>query len=99
MCLPRNPGAARVRGDCEKVYTAGGVLDEKQYVQPRLSNVSTQKVGDHNALCSGRQEWSPDGPLRRGAGSMPASLRIDHIVLANRVAKPSKFTVNAPVTQ
>ena len=30
---------------------------------------------------------------------MPASLRIDHIVLANRVAKPSKFTVNAPVTQ
>lgn len=29
---------------------------------------------------------------------MPASLRIDHIVLANRVAKPSKFTVNAPVT-
>lgn len=52
MCLPRNPGAARVRGDCEKVYTAGGVLDEKQYVQPRLSNVSTQKKSVTTMPCA-----------------------------------------------
>jgi hypothetical protein len=86
-CLLGDPGAARVRRDAEKVRAAGGVLDEEQDIQPLAQQrIDAEKVGGENALCSGGRELSP-------GGAIPACR-----ARRNRVTKPSKFTLDAPVT-
>jgi hypothetical protein len=67
----------------KKVHAAGSVLDEEQDIQPLAQQrVDAKKVGGENAVGLAGEELSLQvGPSRRGAGSMPARLRIDHTVL------------------
>jgi hypothetical protein len=64
-CLLSNPGSARVRGDSQKVHTAGGVLHEEQDRQPLAQQrIDAEEVGRANALCLCGQELSPGGVYR-----------------------------------
>jgi hypothetical protein len=86
--IPRllsNPGTTRVCGDAEEVDAAGGVLHYEQDVQPlEQQGVDAEEVGGEDAVGLGGQEPLARGPLRRGAGSTPARVRIDHTVLVAR---------------
>ena len=71
-----------LRVTTEEVDTARGVLYDEQDVQP----VKQQGVDAKKSVA--RMPWAwvvrncrQVGPLRRGAGSMPARLRISHMVL------------------
>jgi len=81
-CLLSHPRSARAGRDSQKMHAAGGMFHEKQHIQSLAQQcVDAEKVGGNNALCLGGQECRQVGPSRRGAGSMPARLRIDHTVL------------------
>ena len=56
------------------------------------------KKSSADPLCLRSQELRPPGPSRRGAGSIPAFLRICHAVdAATRDAGPGQLAVNAAV--
>jgi len=53
--IPRllsHPGSARFRGGSQKVHAAGGMLHEKQHIQPLASSVSTQKKSVARMPCA-----------------------------------------------
>jgi hypothetical protein len=75
-CL-RCPRALGVRGDAGQVGAAGAVLDDDQGVDAAQQHgVYVHEVdGEDAAGCTVRNCFQV-GPVRRGAGSMPASCRI-----------------------
>jgi hypothetical protein len=83
--IPRllsHPGSARVRGDSKKMHAAGSVLHEEQDIQPLAQQcVDAEEVGGENPCAWAARNCLQVGPSRRGAGSMPARLRIDQTVL------------------
>ncbi len=74
-----HPRARRVRGDPGQVHAPRAVLDEEQHVQaPQKQGIDVEEVHGQDRRGLAR----PGTPARpaRGAGSMPASLRICHTV-------------------
>jgi Helix-turn-helix of DDE superfamily endonuclease len=79
--LLSHPLTCGVGGDPGQVHAPGAVLDEEQDVQaPQEHGIDVEEIrGEVVSACPARntRQASPD---RRGAGSMPASLRICHTV-------------------
>ena len=71
------PGPGGVTGDAEDVYAAGGVLDDKEDIQPTQGDgVEMKHVAGPGWRALARVGIrSMRGPARRGDGSMPAWLR------------------------
>jgi hypothetical protein len=79
----RCPGALRVRGDAGQVGATGAVLDDDQGVEaPEQHGVHVDKIGREDAAGFAVRNCFQVGPVRRGAGSIPASCRICHTVEA-----------------
>ena len=75
------------------------MLYEEQDIEPlEQQRVDAEEVGGENALCLGGRNCLQVGPLRRGAGSMPARVEDrPHRACRNWVAKPGEFAVDPPV--
>jgi hypothetical protein len=75
------PLARRVRGDAAEVHPAGAVLDRYQDVQSlQQHGVHVQEVHREDPGGLRMENCRHVGPVRRGAGSMPAARRISHTV-------------------
>jgi hypothetical protein len=72
-----------MRRHYDDVHPPGGDLDEEQHVDPLEGHgVDREEVTGQDRVRLGSQKLSPGRSGRRGAGSMPARLRIFHTVLA-----------------
>jgi hypothetical protein len=72
-----------MRGDPGDVQSAGAVYQEHQRIYPaQVDQVDVDEVAGDDALSLLAEELAPVGPLRRGAGSRPAAVRISHTVVA-----------------
>jgi hypothetical protein len=77
------PRSGRVRGDAQDVRSAGGVLHDEERVEPvQGDRVEVEQVAGKIACTCAWRNWAQVGPARRGAGSIPAALRIVHTVQA-----------------
>jgi hypothetical protein len=97
--IPRllsHPGSARARRDSQKMHAAGGMLHEKQHIQPLAQQrVDAEKVGGENSLCLGGQELSPGRAIAARCGVDAGSLedRPDR-ARRNRVTESGEFAVD-----
>jgi hypothetical protein len=79
LCRPR---AVRVRVDAGEVNAAGAVLDDDQGIASPLEHgVHTKSAARMPRACAVRNCFHV-GPVRRGAGPIPAACRICHKVEA-----------------
>ena len=70
-------------GDAEDVYAAGGVFDDEECVEPVPGDrVEVKRVQARMPWAWAWRNWDQVGLARRGAGSMPAALRMVHTVEA-----------------
>jgi len=77
------PCSGGVGGDAEDVHAAGGVLDEEERVEAvQGDRVEVERVAGEDAVGLYAEDWVQVGAARRGAGSMPAVLRIFQTVEA-----------------
>ena len=82
-CQLSQPRGGWVGGDAEHMDPAGGVLDDEERVEPvQGDRVEVEQIAGEDAWACARRNWAQVGPARRGAGSMPAALRIFHTVEA-----------------
>jgi hypothetical protein len=80
-CLLHHPGLGRVLGGAEDPDAAGAVLDDGQtYTLAPLSRSAVKKSSARIPCAWDRRNSAHPGPSRRGAGSIPALLRICHTV-------------------
>jgi hypothetical protein len=70
------PGTGRVCGDAQYVHPAGGELDDEERVEPMQSDRVEMKTQARMACACALRNCAQVGPARRGAGSIPAALRI-----------------------
>jgi hypothetical protein len=85
-CLLHDPGLDRVLGGAENPDAAGAVLDCGQDVDLRaVEEIGGEKVRRQDPCTCDRRNSGQPGPSRRGAGSIPALLRICHTVDAAAV--------------
>ena len=77
---PRSGGVSR---DAQDVHPTAGVFDDEERVEPVQSDcVEVNKSHARIAWACPRRNCAQVGPARRGAGSMPAALRIFQTVEA-----------------
>jgi len=70
-------------GDGEDVHPAAGVLDDEEHVEPvQADRVEMEHVAGQDRLGLRVKELRPGRTARRGAGSIPAALRMVHTVEA-----------------
>jgi len=81
--LLSDPRCAVMRRDPQEMDPAGGMLHDEQHGQPLAQQRGpAQKKSVARMPCAwAARNCRQVGPSRRGAGSMPARLRIDHTVL------------------
>jgi hypothetical protein len=97
--LLSNPGSARVRGDSEEVYGAGGVLYEEQDIKSlEQQRVDIEEVRGQNAPGLHAQELSPAQPVAARCGVDTGSLQDQpHRTRRNLVAKSDEFALDPSV--
>ena len=79
--LLHRPGGGRVGGDAGQVHAPIVVLDKKQHVEPAQEDgVDAEEVSRGDRLGLRGQELLPADGCARGAGSIPAALRISQMV-------------------
>jgi hypothetical protein len=77
------PGAGGVGGDAEDVYSADGVLDDEERVEPvQGDGVDMEQVAGEDRLCLRPQELRPGRACLPGCGSLPAVCRMFQMVEA-----------------
>ena len=75
------PRSGWVLCDSEDADAPGGVLDHGQDIGPgAVEQVRAEEIARQDRFGLGAQELRPGGPHRRGAGLIPAFLRISHTV-------------------
>jgi hypothetical protein len=71
--LLSQPRSGGVGGDAEDVHAAGGVFDDEERVEPAQGDrAEVEHVAGQDGLACARRNCVQVGPVRRGAGSMPA---------------------------
>jgi hypothetical protein len=71
------------------VHPAGGVLDDREAVQPgERDRLGVKEITRQNSFGVGAQDSPQDGPDLREAGSIPAMFKIAHTV-AGAILRPS----------
>jgi hypothetical protein len=79
--LLRDPASGRMCGDTQDMHPAGGVLDDREAVQPgERDRLAMEEITSEDPFGLGTQELSPGRPDLRGAGSIPAFFKINHTV-------------------
>jgi hypothetical protein len=81
-CLLHHPGLDRMLGGAQNPYAAGAVLDHGKDIDPgSVEQVGGEEVQRQDARCLGSQKLRPARAVpARGAGPVPARLRICHTV-------------------
>jgi hypothetical protein len=79
--LPGGPFPGRVQGDAEDADAPAGVLDHGQGIGAgAVEQVDREEVACQDRVAWERRNCDQVGPVRRGAGSIPAFLRISQAV-------------------